>query len=313
MALRIWPAIRPPPTASNANVAPVSCNAATRSAWNVGALESQTCTAPCSRRSAACSGRRTTLTSGTPSARQIRLSIWPRLDAAAVCTSPVCPSRRMVSTIPSAVSGFTNAEAPSTGSAPSGSGRHIRGEARQYSPYAAPPRKPTVRPSSACASGDAPAATTRPLPSLPAVIDWPTLAASTRMTGSAMAAVTVGSSADPLATASETSAIASSSARSDGLIGAASTRTSTSRSPGLGVSTVSSESRSSPSVVTTLRSWRMVAGISGMVVPSLEVDPREPRAQNDPLDTCPYRNMFDRRPVRRPTPRATREGGGHDS
>lgn len=254
MALSSWPASRPPPTASNPSVAPVSRNAATRSASNVGSLESQTCPAPCSRNSAACFGRRTTLTSGTPSARQIRLSICPRLDAAAVCTSPVCPSRRMVSTIPSAVSGFTNDDAPSTGSAPSGSGRHIRAGATQYSAYAAPPRKPTARPSRACASGDSPAATTTPDPSLPTGMASPTLATRDPMTASVIGAVTTGSSFVPPAIARETSALASISARSEGLIGAASTRTSTSRSAGRGVSTDASESCSSPSGVTRLRS-----------------------------------------------------------
>ncbi len=92
------------------------------------------------------------------------------------------------------------------------------------------------------------------------------------MTGSGIGAVTVGSSIEPVATAWETSAIASNSPRSEGLTGAASTRTSTSRSPGRGVSTVRTESRSSRSGVTKLRSWRMFAGISGTVAPSLEVD-----------------------------------------
>jgi hypothetical protein len=171
-----------------------------------------------------------------------------------VCTSPACPSLRRVSTIPSAVSGFTNDDAPSTGSAPSGSGRHIRGEARQYSPYVAPPRNPTVRPSSAPASAEAPAATTTPAPSLPTAMASPTLAANEPMTGSAIGAATVGSSTDPPATASETSAIASNSPKSEGLTGAASTRTNTSRCPGRGVSTVPTESRSSRSCVTRLRS-----------------------------------------------------------
>ena len=123
-------------------------------------------------------------------------------------------------------------------SRPSGSGRHIRGEARQYSPYVAPPRNPTVRPSSACASGDV---TRRDHDAGALVADGmasPTLAARERMTGSAIGAVTVGSSADPPATAWETSAIASNSPRSEGLTGAASTRTNTSRGPGRGVSTV---------------------------------------------------------------------------
>ena len=38
-----------------------------------------------------CAGLRTTQTSGTPSARQMRLSIWPRLDAAAVWISALWP------------------------------------------------------------------------------------------------------------------------------------------------------------------------------------------------------------------------------
>jgi hypothetical protein len=107
----------------------------------------------------------------------------------------------MVSTIPSAVSGFTKDDAPSTALAPSGNGRHIPGAARQYSPYVAPPTNPTVRPSSASASGDVPAATTTPAPSLPTVIVLPTRAARERMTASAIGAVTVGSSTDPPATA----------------------------------------------------------------------------------------------------------------
>src|SRR3546814_11199836 len=42
----------------------------------------------------------------------MRTSIWPRLEAAAVCTIALCPSRVMVSTKPSAVSGLTKADAP---------------------------------------------------------------------------------------------------------------------------------------------------------------------------------------------------------
>ncbi len=64
------------------------------------------------------------LTSGICSSMQSRLSIWPRLEAAAVCTRAVWPSIRMVSTIPSAVSGLTNDAAPSAARAPSGNSRH---------------------------------------------------------------------------------------------------------------------------------------------------------------------------------------------
>jgi hypothetical protein len=114
MAVRIWLANLPPPMASKASVAPVATNASTRSAMKAGAVELQTWTAPIPRKSAACSGLRTMLTSPTPSSRQTLLSIWPRFEAAAVCTSAVWPSRRMVSTMPSEVSGLTKHEAPST-------------------------------------------------------------------------------------------------------------------------------------------------------------------------------------------------------
>jgi hypothetical protein len=40
--------------------------------------------------------------------------ICPRFDAATVCTSPMCPSLRIVSTIPSAVSGLTKHQAASS-------------------------------------------------------------------------------------------------------------------------------------------------------------------------------------------------------
>ena len=60
-------------------------------------------------------------TSGTPSSAQIFTSIWPRLDAAAVCTSAVWFSARIVSTIASAVSGLTKSAAPSAVLTSSGS------------------------------------------------------------------------------------------------------------------------------------------------------------------------------------------------
>ena len=74
------------------------------------------------------------LTSGTPSARQIRLSIWPRFDAAAVCTSAVWPSIRIVSTMPSAVSGLTKHDAPSAARGALGQRRHIIAGTARYSP-----------------------------------------------------------------------------------------------------------------------------------------------------------------------------------
>jgi hypothetical protein len=111
------------------------------------------------------------LTSATPSARQTRLSIRPRLDEAAVCTSAVWPSRRIVSTMPSAVSRVTNDDAPSAGVAPAGSTRHWSAAMQRYCAYIAPPSTETVLPGSTCAASDEPAATTTPAPSLPTGID----------------------------------------------------------------------------------------------------------------------------------------------
>src|SRR5579875_3036541 len=73
----------------------------------------------------------------------------------------------MVSTMPSAVSGFTNAAAPSAAVAPSGSGRHAAASTTRYCVYMAPGAAATTLPSSALASSPAPTATTVPAPSLP--------------------------------------------------------------------------------------------------------------------------------------------------
>lgn len=88
-------------------------------------------------------------TSPTPSARQTLTSICPRFEAAAVCTSAVWPSWRIVSTIARAVSGLTNIDAPSAVLAPSGSTTHDSAGSRRSSAYIAPPSIPTLRPSSA--------------------------------------------------------------------------------------------------------------------------------------------------------------------
>ena len=124
MQLRIWPASLPPPVASNAMVAPVAVSAAVRSFINVSAVEFTMYLAPRLRRILSCPGLRTILTRSIPSAMHTRFSICPRLEAAAVCTSALCPSLRMVSTMPRAVSGLTKQDAPSAAVVPSSSGRH---------------------------------------------------------------------------------------------------------------------------------------------------------------------------------------------
>src|SRR4029077_17979679 len=93
-------------------------------------------------------------------------------DAAAVCTRALCPSARMVATMPSAVSGLTKQEGPSAGVVPGGSTRHCTALMQRNCEYMAPPRTATVLPISACAAGDEPACTTTPAPSLPTGRDW---------------------------------------------------------------------------------------------------------------------------------------------
>src|SRR5260370_33047521 len=118
------------------------------------------------------------LTRPMPSSRQILFSIWPRLEAAAVCTSAVWPSRFMVSVMPSAVSGLTNHEAPSAAVVPAGSGWQSVAFSRRYCAYIAPPTIDTVLPLSAWAASDEPALITVPAPSLPTGIGWASRAAS---------------------------------------------------------------------------------------------------------------------------------------
>ena len=67
MQVRIWLASLPPPIASKAMVAPVSTSACVRSSMKVAAVESTTCLAPMPRSSLACSALRTMLTRPMPS------------------------------------------------------------------------------------------------------------------------------------------------------------------------------------------------------------------------------------------------------
>ena len=102
-----------------------------------------------------------------PSLMQILLSIWPRLEAAAVCTSALWFSRRMVSVMPSAVSGLTNHDAPSAGVVPAGSSITSLTFRVRYCVYIAPPIIETFLPISALAASEDPVLITTPAPSLP--------------------------------------------------------------------------------------------------------------------------------------------------
>ena len=67
---------------------PLDTCASTSSVANDSEPELQTWIAPNDLSSSSCSGLRTILTSGIPSSWQSFTSIWPRFDAAAVCTRP---------------------------------------------------------------------------------------------------------------------------------------------------------------------------------------------------------------------------------
>src|SRR5580658_3364122 len=126
--------------------------------------------------------------------------------------------------MPSAVRGLTNDDAPSLADVPGGRTRHEDAPTARYCEYMEPPATATVRPSRDCASGEDPAATTVPAPSLPTGSDFPTRAAKERSAPSTSGAVTTGRSDVPSTTAEATLAPASNRPRSDGLIGAASIR-----------------------------------------------------------------------------------------
>ena len=98
----------------------------------------------------------------------------------------------------------------------------------RYCAYIAPPIIETVLPISALAASDDPVLITTPAPSLPTGIDSSSRAAIVRIAASGTFAVTTGASLVPDAFAVDISAAPTRRPRSDGLIGEASTRTTTS-------------------------------------------------------------------------------------
>ena len=160
----------------------------------------------------------------------------------------------MVSTIPSAVSGLTKQSAPSAGVVPGGSTRHWTALMTRYCAYMAPPRIATVFPIRACAAGEEPAWTTTPAASLPTGNDCSSRPPSARITAGEMVAVTTGLEAVPDVLAVPMSAPPKRSPWSDGLIGEASMRTTTSSGFGSGVGTLASVISTMPSFFTVERS-----------------------------------------------------------
>src|SRR6516165_1493420 len=171
----------------------------------------------------------------------------------------------MVSSIPRAVNGLTNDDAPSLADAPSGKTRQAEASTTRYWVYIAPPAIPTRFPKRACAADDEPAATTVPAPSLPTGSDLSTRAESRPTAPAPNDAVTMGRSGVPATVAVVRSAQATRRARSDGLIGEASTRTNTSLAAGAGTGTSCSESSSVPSDVTNERSSNALSGKSAVM------------------------------------------------
>src|SRR3984957_9871328 len=162
----------------------------------------------------------------------------------------------MVSVMPSAVKGLTNQDAPSAAVVPAGSTMQSDALMVRYWEYIAPPIIETVLPISACAASDDPALTTTPAPSFPTGKDWSSLPAMARIAASGTFAVMTGASLVPDALAVAISAAPTRRPRSDGLIGLASTRTTTSSAEGSGVGTSSSEISSSPLFLISERSCK---------------------------------------------------------
>src|SRR5260370_30824219 len=137
---------------------------------------------------------------------------------------------------------------------PAGSGRHSLTFRQRYCAYIAPPIMATVLPISAFAASDDPVLITTPAPSLPTGIDSSSRAAIAFIAASGTLAVTTGASFVPDALAVDISAAPTRSPRSDGLIGEASTRTTTSSGPGSGTGTLASDISSSPLFLISERS-----------------------------------------------------------
>ena len=202
------------------------------------------------RSNSACSSFLTIFTSSTPSAIQIRLSIWPRLDAAAVWTSAVCPSRRMVSNIASAVNGLIKLDAPSLALCSGSSGKHMLAFTQRYSAYIPPPITATVLSIKLVASSPSPTATTVPAPSLPTGSDWSIRAFMICIPCGDTGAVNTLSLPEPDELASVMVDQPNITPRSEGLMGVASIFITTSSGPGVGMSTSVSARRSSPVLLT---------------------------------------------------------------
>src|SRR2546425_12843107 len=155
--------------------------------------------------------------------------------------------------MPSAVSGLTKQEAPWAGVVPGGNARHCTALMQRYCAYMAPPRIATVFPISACAAGDAPAWTTTPAASLPTGNDCSRRPAIDFSTAGKMLAVTSGLSAGPDVLAVLMSAPPNRSPWSEGLMGDASMRTTTSSGFGSGVGTLVSDISTMPCFLTVER------------------------------------------------------------
>src|ERR1700704_4222975 len=166
----------------------------------------------------------------------------------------------MVSSIPRAVNGLTNDDAPSLAVAPDGKRSHAAASTTRYCEYIAPPAIPTVFPSSACAADDWPAATTVPAPSLPTGSGFSIRAERPASAPAPNDAVTTGRSGVPATVAVVMSAPAIRTPKSDGLIGEASTRTNTSLVAGVGTGTLCNERSSVPCDVTVERSSSALSG-----------------------------------------------------
>ena len=167
--------------------------------------------------------------------------------------------------MPSDVSGLTKQEAPSAGVVPSGSTRQSLALIARYCAYMAPPIIATVLPIRAFAASDDPVLMTTPAPSLPTGMDLSSRPAMARIAASGTFAVITGASLVPEALAVVISAAPTRRPRSEGLIGEASTRTTTSSADGSGIGTFTSDISSSPFFLISERSCSPVL-LSALII-----------------------------------------------
>mmetsp|Transcript_25260 Transcript_25260/g.79702 ORF Transcript_25260/g.79702 Transcript_25260/m.79702 type:complete len:211 (+) Transcript_25260:519-1151(+) len=202
-----------------------------RSSLKLAAELSTTCVAPRALRPSTCSGLLTMFTSGIFSCTQTRTSMRPSCEAAAVCTMPMWCSRRIFSTMPRTVMGFTKEEAACLGVTPSGCSWTSSILRHCTSVYVKPWTK-TVLPRRCLACS--PASSTTPAPSLPMPPHSPSCSPTSVPSGRGMSTKSRPDLSVQFTASSSLSLPKYMPPRSEGLMGAPPMRTTTWSASGFG-------------------------------------------------------------------------------